>query len=277
MSPHCAPLPFLGVLTLLLSACSTPGFGPIEYEREVVSSDGLVKLRTYRLGAAFLRPGAQLGDYSKVLVDPVEIAYKYPPRPRRNWNAVEGGNFQLSEQQMERLRRSFQDIFEKTLAKSDIWTLANAPSRDTLRVRAYIVDLVVGAPPDRPGRDRVYLQQSAEMTLILDVSDSETHEALARLKDRRLLRPSTTGRFYESSPVADNSELRTLFRQWARLLTEALDGLHELPEIPPLPRSGDRGKEIAAGTPSRLLAPWARDVKFDATSPANSGDGADGA
>lgn len=247
MSKDRYPLRLLGLLALLLATCSPHNLVPVEYEREVMSPDGLVKLRSYRNGATYVHPGTRLGDYSKILIEPVQVAYKDPSSPRGSRNPLAGGPYELSEQQTQQLRRTFQHAFEKTVAKSEIWTLAETPASDTLRVRAFIIDLVVEVPPERAGRNRTYRQQSAEMTLILDVSDSATHEALARMRDHHLLGTNSGGRHHELRLLANNGGLRALFGKWARLLTASLEELHELPEIAPLPRSGERGREIAAG------------------------------
>jgi len=257
MPPRRITLPWLGCIALLLGACQTPGLSPIEYEREVVTPDGLVKIRTYRLNAAYLRPGARLGGYSNILIEPVQIAYESPPSPGRVWSSQEESNFELSPRQTRFMREGLEKILEKTLSENEIWTVVENPSPRTLRLRPYLIDLVVAVPPDRTGRNQVYLQESAEMTLILDVSDAETRQPLARLRDRRMIRPGTGGLLQRAGTIANAPDLRAQFAEWARLLEAALEDLHALPQIPPLPRSGERGRDIAAlgagETPGRML------------------------
>ena len=87
------------------------------------------------------------------------------------------GNFALEPHQMERLRQEFQEALETELAGSPSFTLVTEPSPEALRITGHIVDLVVNTPPEH-GRDKVYVAVSGEMTMILDVADSQSLEPL---------------------------------------------------------------------------------------------------
>jgi hypothetical protein len=103
-----------------------------------------------------------------------------------------------------------------------------------LRVSGHIVHLVVTAPPFRGGEVN-FVFDAGELTLILDVRDSESHEPLARIADRRAIRPEGTSiaSVYRSGPVNNWGALREIFDRWARILREGLDELHTLPRVPP--------------------------------------------
>jgi hypothetical protein len=81
------------------------------------------------------------------------------------------------------------------------------------------------------------------MTLILDVRDSQSNAALARMADRRAVQAGGGSTPYRSDAVNNTSAVRQLYRRWARQLREALDGLHQLPVIPEAPApAGESGR-----------------------------------
>ncbi|HEY5656692.1 MAG TPA: DUF3313 family protein, partial [Myxococcota bacterium] len=143
------------------------------------------------------------------------------------------GNFALKPSDMDRLKRSFQEAFESELAKSEDYQLTDEPGPGTLRVSGHIVDLVVDAPPQQ-GSELNFVMSAGEMTLILDVRDSVSGEPLARVADRRAVRPASTGpsRVYYSNPARNWGEVRRRFQHWASLLREGLDYLKQLPTVP---------------------------------------------
>jgi hypothetical protein len=221
-------------LLCLATAC-TQSAPSIRYKTSgdmPVTADGLHRIESVRVGAVYLKPGARFAGYDAILVDPVTVSYKSPPQ-RASASNRSRGNFALSESQMDRLKRSFQEAFEQELEKSEAFQLVTEPGPTALRVSGHIVDLVVDAPPQR-GSDRSFIMSAGEMTLILEVRDSLTREPLARLADRRAIRPTQAGagRVYYSNPARNWAEVRNRMQHWATLLREGLDHLKQLPEVP---------------------------------------------
>jgi len=188
------------------------------------TADGLHRVRATRVGAAYLKPGASFAGYDAVLIAPVTIAYKRG-----------AGGQELDAAERERMQRMFQEAFQKQLGRSKSFTVVSEPGPAVLRVAGHIVDLVVTAPPFRGG-EVDFVVDAGELTLILDVRDSESHEALARVADKRTIRPegSSTTAIYRSGPVNNWGALREIFNSWAGLLRGGLDDLHTLPQVPPL-------------------------------------------
>jgi hypothetical protein len=178
------------------------------------TADGLYRVRTTRVGAAFVKPGARLSDYDRVVIDPVTVSYRATS---------------------DRLKRIFQESFERELARSQAFAVVSEAGPSALRVSGHIVNLAVDVPPRR-GRERDFVLEAGEMTLILDVRDSQTGEPLARVADRRAIRPSSSNLLggYESNPVNNWGAVREIFADWARILRDGLDDLRALP-VPPVP------------------------------------------
>lgn len=218
----------------LLTACAGPPRS-VEYVgggKGPDTADGLYRVRSVRLGAVFLRPGADFSAYRAILIAPVSVTYanaaELPGRGR------ERGNAELSPAMMERFERIFRESLERELRKSQ-YAVVSEPGPDVLRVTGHIVDLVVDVPTYRGGEEVSFILKAGAMTLVLDVNDSESGAPLARVADRRPIAPSGAGleSVYRSSPVRTWSAVRDVFDAWARILRQGLDQLHELPPLPP--------------------------------------------
>jgi hypothetical protein len=226
----------VGAVALALTALAGCGGPPpgIEFDataEHAQTADGLHRVKARRIGAAWLRPGASFAAYDAVLFDPVSVSYKSPPRSASSGkkDRSRSGNFALGDENTARLRRIFQEAFEKQLGESDVFSVASEAGPNVLRVSGQIVDLVVNVPR-QSGRDRLFVMDAGEMTLILDVRDSLSGRALARIADRRAIRPTSAGatRVYESGPVNNWSAVRQITNDWARFLRQGLDDLGSL-------------------------------------------------
>jgi len=212
-----------------LSASCTGPFLPVRWVPSGGTGDGLHRVRTNRVGAAFLKPGARFAAYDSLLIDPVRVSHKTEPQPPP-------GSVALDASAMERLKRIFQRCFDRELVQSDDFRAASEPGPGVLRVSGQIVDLVVDAPTDRAG-ERSFVLDTGEMTLAIDVRDSVTGEPLVRVVDRRAIRPAGVGlgTLYQSSAVRNWGAIEDVVCDWALILREGLDELRELPEVPELP------------------------------------------
>ena len=212
----------------LCTSCTGP-FRPIRYDPSGATGDGLHRVRSNRVGAAFLKPGARFAGYDALLIDPVRVSQKTEPRPPR-------GSVALDSAAMERVKRIFRRCLDRELVQSDAYSVASVPGPGVLRISGQIVDLVVDALPDRVG-ERNFVPDTGEMTLALDVRDSLTGEPLARVLDRRAIRPAGAGlgALYQSSNVRNWGAMEDVLCDWASILREGLDELRELPEVPAVP------------------------------------------
>jgi hypothetical protein len=93
---------------------------------------------------------------------------------------------------------------------------------DVLEVRARIADLYVNAPDTmEAGRSYSFTMNAGEMTLVLELRDSETGQVLARAFDRREARE--TGQLNWTTSVSNEADARDIARRWARILHQRLD------------------------------------------------------
>lgn len=172
--------------------------------------DGLYPVVHGRMDEAFAKPDLDLSPYARVMVAPASIAY------RRN-------SFELTDEQVERMFRYFQEALVKELEEGG-YSLVDAAGPDVLLVEANIVDLMVNRPTEPSvGRTTIFTASSGEMTLIGELKDSASGEVLVRFADRQ--RPRS--HWARSTSVSEWAEVRRAFRFWAGILRDRLEAFHE--------------------------------------------------
>lgn len=225
----------LALVVLLGLGCAGPPFalvrdwsGPLPE----TTVEGLYRVRASQVGAVYLRPDAEFSRYDTVVIDPVTLAYRSRPRPATVFNR-RPGNFILSWEATDRIRRTLRQAFEREMAGSAWFRVGSEAGEGVLRVSGHIRDLVWEVPPPRGGESYT-VQRTGTMLLILDLRDSETGELLARVADRRSIQPEgfTVSGGYENSAVNHWAGVRYLASRWARVLRQGLDSLRALPRVP---------------------------------------------
>lgn len=204
--------------------------------------DGLVEVKPKRLDAVFLLPGADFRTYTKVMMDPVEVAFEKDWARDYNRDAATLSQ-RLDQQDLERIstaaRDAFTDVFTEEYAKAGL-QLVSAPGPDVLRLRPGVVNLHIVAPDNMSsGRSRTYTMESGYATLFLEARDSTTGALLGRALDKRTTRD--TGRMQISSSVVNLADFRALFKQWAGI---SIKGFEELREHSPVPADLKPGQKI---------------------------------
>ena len=111
------------------------------------SWDGLVQVKPKRMDAAYLLPGADFRQYTKLMVDPAEVAFA------KNWLRSQNDSRNLSrnvtqedaEKILAAARSNFDEIFVEVFTKAG-YTIVQAPGPDVMRVSAAVLNLYVTAP-----------------------------------------------------------------------------------------------------------------------------------
>lgn len=193
--------------------------------------DNLVLVPSKRLDLVYLLPGADFRSYSKVMLDPTEVAFK--KNWLRDYNTSSMGRMaRLDESDMQRVmdavRTEFGDIMAKACREAG-YEVVQAPGPDVLRIRTGVLNLSVSAP-DVPtaGRSRTFAQEAGEATLMVEVRDSQTNALLGRAVDRRIA--GDTSAFLRNS-VTNRSDFRRLFQLWAKA---GVNGLTQLKTLSPI-------------------------------------------
>jgi hypothetical protein len=209
-----------GILMASLVANAEPAAPKPESE---LTHDGLQRIESKRFALAWVRPDAHFGGYKKLIVLPAEISYKDPEKARKTYNAgMSRGDdtYLLSESRMERLRKALRETFNDEVVEKGGWELTDQPGPDVMIARGGLIDMVVRVPPMTGGRSRIFLDTFGEATLVIELYDSQTRQILARIADRDAAE-SPGERM--GSDMSAPSEVRRMFRAWAKRFHEALD------------------------------------------------------
>jgi hypothetical protein len=150
----------------------------------------------------------------------VDVAFRKDFRPNRT-----ASNLKLTTADLEAIRQRtsalVREEFSRELQRGGYQT-SEVAGPDVLEVRARIADLYVNAPDTLDaGRSQSFTMSAGEMTLVLELRDSETGQVLARAYDRREGRE--TGQLNWTTSVSNEADAREVARTWARILRRQLD------------------------------------------------------
>jgi Protein of unknown function (DUF3313) len=194
-----ASLAGIAVTTLLLAS-------PLMAKDIETTADGLNRVDHSQMAKAWLKPGVDFSRYTKIMVKPVVVSFK---------NRVE---YPLSAEQQQKLRDTVEKAFTKELGKR--FELTQTPGSDVLLLQGALADVESYIPPDPSiGRSAVILKRLGQATLVAELRDSMSGEALARTVDRRELSYAFP---QKSDSVFNLGEVEDAARDWARLVSRRL-------------------------------------------------------
>lgn len=207
--------------------------GPAEAAKPPDSWDGLVKVDAKRADVLYLKPGADFRGYSKVMLDPTEVAF------HKNWQRSQnrsdrGLSGTISDRQVqEAIAKGIaasHEIFAAAWAKGGYAVVAE-PGPDVMRIRTGVVNIWVSAP-DMPtaGRSHTFAPEAGEATYFVEARDSMTNAILGRAIDQRFA--GETAHNWRTS-VSNRADFRELVEAWAKASVRGIDGLKSVSPIAP--------------------------------------------
>jgi hypothetical protein len=194
--------------------------------------EDLVQVKSKRLDAVYLLPGADFRSYTKIMIDPVQVSF------RKDWvkeaNRSRGVSRRIDDKDAEQIAQTARSGFEEILAaafKRSGYEVVSAPAPDVLRLSPAIANLYINAPlPTQPGVSRSYTVEAGEATLVLEVRDSPTGAVLGLATDRSATRNS--GHASLTSGASNRADFEDLFRRWSDICVRGLDQLKAAPPVP---------------------------------------------
>ena len=205
------------VASLAAAPAAFAGFhGTLE---RLVPAQDLQRTEVPGMGVAYVRPGVSLAGYDRVLVEPVDVAFRRDWRPYRT-----GSLIPLGANERDALRsdvaRSVQQAFAASLQQHGLAAASDA-GPGVLRLKLRVADLYLNNPwIPTPSRSRVLAASSGEMTLVAELSDARTGEVLMRAGDWQDMR--ATGRLLPSNDVRTGWDVDRVAHAWATSLADAL-------------------------------------------------------
>lgn len=195
--------------------------------------DGLVRVKAKKLDYVYLAPQADFRGYTKVMVEPTQVAFRKNWQRDQNRDRVELSN-RVSDRDARRILDEAQQGFHKLFVEAyqkDGYEVVTAPGPDVLRLSTAVVNLDLTAPDVQTmGRSRTYSRDSGEATLVLEARDSLTGAVLGRAVDQR--DTSDAGPYIRNS-VTNAGEFEQVFSRLARTSAEGLAELKELSPVDP--------------------------------------------
>lgn len=196
-----------------------------------LTHDGLARVNRSRLQRAWIKPGTDLSQFSKMVVGPATFRFKNERSSNRRRSAGSDG-FYISDANRQRLQDEVSAVFRDELSNSKHFQRVEEAGPDVLLVEGAMLDIVSNVPPQQGGRNDIFLSRVGEATIVLQLADSETGEILARAAERRAAQsPGGSTSMQRSNSVTTWADVRSLARRWARILREQLDAMHELGPI----------------------------------------------
>jgi hypothetical protein len=187
--------------------------------------DGLVKVNSKRTDVLYLQPGADFRGYTKVMLDPTEVAFH--KNWRRSQNRTDRGlSGTISDRQVQQAIAqgiaASNQIFAETWTKGG-YAIVTEPGADVLRVKTGVVNIWVSAP-DVPtaGRSYTFASEAGEATYFVEARDSLTGAILGRAVDQRLV--GDTAHNWRTS-VSNRADFRELVEAWATASVRGVNAL----------------------------------------------------
>jgi len=221
---------FTSAVLIAAAAVAAPHSAPLA-AKPPESWDGLARVPSKRLKFVYLLPGADFRGYSKVILDPTEVAF------RKDWqrdynNTVRdlSGRVQAAdvEKVVEEGGKAATEIFRQAFADAG-YPVVTAPGPDVLRLRTGVVNLSVTAPDQpRAGRSHSFAGEAGSAQIIIEARDSMTNALLGRAVDGQVAGDTTT---LWRNRVTNRADFRLLGKSWAK---SCVNGLSELKKMSPI-------------------------------------------
>ncbi len=187
--------------------------------------DDLVLVKSKRFARAYVLPGADFRPYSKVMLDPTEVAFEKDWLKDYNRTTTSRVN-RYSESDLHKAAleggKAATEIFAKAFSEAGFPVVAEA-GPDVIRLRTLIFNVRVTAPElQTAGRSTTYADTAGSASVLIEFLDSATGAVLGRVVDSKVAGDAF---MMMRNRVTNRSDFAVLGRRWAK---SAVQGLQEL-------------------------------------------------
>jgi hypothetical protein len=213
------------VLALLMLAST-----PVQAKKQdlpEITVDGLHLVQDSKMAIVYADPDADLAPYTRVKLLDAHVAF------RKNWERDQrrsaSSRIGVSSKDIERIKtnlaKEFRIVFTEVLEAGG-FPVVDETGEDVLLVRPAIVNLDPNAPElSTPGRSYTYVTSAGEMTLYVELYDSQTSDLLAKALDRRVDRDD--GFYTWANSASNKAAADRILKGWATILLDALNEAKE--------------------------------------------------
>jgi hypothetical protein len=226
--------PLILLFSLVLALYSLSALAE-KQEFPEVTEDGLHLVDNSRMSVVYVEPGADLAPYTRVQLLEPEVAFK------KNWERNQRSrsvsklsvSSTVNTKKIKKdLAEEFGVVFTKTLEEGG-YELTDEAGADVLMIRPSIINLDINAPATHgTGRTSSYTRSAGEMTLYIELFDSETGDLIAKALDRRVDNPNDVGFYTWTTSMSNRSAAQNILQGWADILLNALNDAKNTPTGP---------------------------------------------
>jgi hypothetical protein len=218
-------LSLIALSAFMLTACASKPPSFQEGPDAEVTFDGLVRVDNTAFKRVWADPDADLNRYTKILPHRAEIEFRaVKGKAGSAYGNSSKNEFPIADNDREKIIATISEVFVEEISQNQRFALAEDTGPDTLILAVSLLDIVSRVPSERAGRGDIFISTVGEITLVLELKDSQSGETLLRAAERRAVEPAGS-RGMRSSSVANMSELRRLARRWGTRIRNGLDSL----------------------------------------------------
>jgi hypothetical protein len=189
-----------------------------------VTVDGLHLVPDSELALVYAEPGADLSPYKRVTLLAAYVAFK--KNWERNQRTRSSQTFRVRPKDIEKIKNTlsseFHEVFKNALTEAG-YELTDEVAADVMIVRPAIINLDVNAPDTMSaGNSTTYVSSAGEMTLYIELWDSESGDIMAKALDRRADN-SRAGMYTWANSATNAAAAKRILKGWADVLVSALN------------------------------------------------------
>ena len=206
-------------LLLVLLAAAVAGGPAVAQRVPSTTADGLERRTVSGIDIAYVRPGADLSEYDRVLLGPVTVSF------RRNVaaDAATGSGKRVRESDLQGVRERLSALLLDEVTReleAGGYQVTRSRGSDVMQIDLSVNDLSLALVP-QGGTDEAMGVSTGEMLLEAEISDSVTGEMAARIYD--LAEGHVTHQVHRITRSENEREAREVVASWARTLRQKLD------------------------------------------------------
>jgi len=186
-----------------------------------VSFDGLTRVDNTAFKKVWADPDADLSVYTKIIPIKAEIEFRAVKGSSRRSSKSE---YPIDEKDRIKVIDTIAQVLREEIGDNKRFVITDKPASDTLILAVSLLDIVSNVPPELIGRGEIFLSRVGEITIVLELKDSQSGETLLRAAERGVVEPAGN-RGMRSNSVTNMNELRHLARRWGTKITTGLESL----------------------------------------------------
>lgn len=191
-----------------------------------VTTDGLHLVKQDNVVAVYVKPGASLDAYDKILLIDAYVAFAKDWQKNYNREQISISR-RVSDSDMQRIKeeiaKEFHKVFTKELTNGG-YQVVTEVGPDVMILRPAIINLTVTAPDVGTGRSYSVVNEAGTLTLYAELFDSVTNAKFAEVLDNQVAGDYGIAR--RADRATNKMALGQTLRHWAGLLKKRLDEAH---------------------------------------------------